>query len=117
MLQSRGTISRLRPLRLTGCTLPHAMFTAISLLFLLRIQIRACGDRIDVQRRALALQLNLFILVFMCLSFVENTVTTMYWKGILRLAEFVCTKAQRTDLSGEDECALLVLSHFGALTR
>lgn len=33
-----------------------------------------------MQRRALALQLNLFILVFMCLSFVENTVTTMYWK-------------------------------------
>ena len=54
--------------------------TIISLLFLLRIQIRACGDRIDVQRRVLALQLNLFILVFMCLSFVENTVTTMYWK-------------------------------------
>ena len=53
--------------------------TIISLLLLLRIQIRACDDRIDVQRKALALQLNLFILAFMCLSFVENTVTTMYW--------------------------------------
>ncbi len=54
--------------------------TIISLLLLLRIQIRTCGDRIDVQRKALALHLNLFIMVFMSLSFIENTVTTMYWE-------------------------------------
>lgn len=67
-------------------------FSMILMLVIFLVQMRIWKDTIDAKRKALALKLDLIILVFMGISFVESTLVIINWQAYSRLINAIAPR-------------------------